>query len=349
MKIKLVMGELIAIEAEEMHFQYFGEFFKFINRFSQLDVSVDRSGKIRTSVAAKLFICLCWLINLPFRFLRVSGKRRVIYWKDQKITLSRGKISHEKNGNVIFRSKFSGNCPLEVDFDDSAGIVYFGEYVTKQKVAAVSVWSYELERTRLEEVVQISGVRHVHFVKIQPETKTLVLGTGDNDEESKLICVSLEKRKMRTIAEGSQLYRAVSIAFGEGGFTYGTDDPNGENFLLQCNNFQRPEIISSLKENGIDAPVYFSAQTSIGFLFSTAFENSNHLISGSKAVGVYHAEKNGKIQPLVVLKKDLISTNFGQYAFARFVAPSKQQVAISCHSVYLAGCTLLFDFGEYSR
>ena len=85
---------------------------------------------------------------------------------------------------------------LEVDFDVSAGIVYFGEYVTKQKkVAAVSVWSYELERTELVEVVQISGVRHVHFVKIQPETKTLVLGTRDKDEESKLICVSLEKEK----------------------------------------------------------------------------------------------------------------------------------------------------------
>ena len=43
---------------------------------------------------------------------------------------------------------------------------------------------------------------------------------------------------MRTIAEGSQLYRAVSIAFGEGGFTYGTDDPDGENFYYNVTTFK---------------------------------------------------------------------------------------------------------------
>ena len=69
-------------------------------------------------------------------------------------------------------------------------------------------------------------------------------------------------------------------------------------FYYNVTTFKDLEIISCLKENGIDAPVYFSVQTSIGFLFSTAFENSGHLISGSKAVGVYHAKQNGEIQPL---------------------------------------------------
>ena len=67
-----------------------------------------------------------------------------------------------KRMEMSFPGQIFWQLPLEVDFDVSAGIVYFGEYVTKQKVAAVSVWSYE-QTDRLVEVAQISGVRHVHL------------------------------------------------------------------------------------------------------------------------------------------------------------------------------------------
>ena len=166
---KVSHGELTAIKLKK--FPYFGSF-KY--RIALVSL-ISRYQKNPDSVAANCsYVCAG---SSTFLNLRVSGKACDLL-KNQKVTLSREKF-HMKRINVISGQNLA-IAPRNY-FDVSAGIVYFGE-CNQTKGTAVSVWSYELERTRW----RLPDKRRspCAFCENTPKRKRLFWVPGQ-DEESK--------------------------------------------------------------------------------------------------------------------------------------------------------------------
>lgn len=69
---------------------------------------------------------------------------------------------------------------------------------------------------------EAGSIRHIHFIQQDPCDGSLWLGTGDSDGESG-IWRSLDGEHWDCIGEGSQLWRAVGLAFVDDAVLWGTD------------------------------------------------------------------------------------------------------------------------------
>ena len=66
-------------------------------------------------------------------------------------------------------------------------------------------------------------VKHIHFVQWDPFAECLWLGTGDTNEESRLLTSVDDGQTWEPIGEGSQLWRTVGVVFTPEAVYWGTD------------------------------------------------------------------------------------------------------------------------------
>ena len=302
MKAQLILGEVVCLNGSRLEYQYFGSFFRLLNRLITISGYVNAEGNVRFPIWATALIQLCWILNLPFRLLRISGRRHKVFFDRHHVLIGRGYLKHYFEERLVNKIQFKGSTPLQID--KSRGRIFFGEYETSSQNNEVSVWSYDCSKRELQRLACLNTVRHIHSVLVFDDKEGLLVATGDSNEQCKLLWVPLSSSENKLIAEGSQVFRAVGTArFGDG-FVYGTDDPSGPNFILQAGGVELPNISVKLASVGINSPIYYCQKYKDEVFFSSAVENHSHRINQKVVSTVFKWSSNPSIQVLVNLKKD---------------------------------------------
>ncbi|MHA1705032.1 MAG: WD40/YVTN/BNR-like repeat-containing protein [Promethearchaeota archaeon] len=125
-------------------------------------------------------------------------------------------------------------------------------------------------------VNSFKGIRHIHCVQYDPYEKLLWLGTGDRDEESKIMFSEDEGESWISIGSGSQMFRTISLLFTENYVYWGTDTPARQSYIYRYR--RKDGKIEQLAP--VSGPVYYSTLLSNGIMFfSTGAEGRSEGIS----------------------------------------------------------------------
>ncbi|MBT8339283.1 MAG: hypothetical protein HKP58_06110 [Desulfatitalea sp.] len=106
------------------------------------------------------------------------------------------------------------------------GAVLISEYAQNlQRILPVSLYRSVDGGLSFERIFEFASgdVRHIHFVQWDPYEACLWMGTGDSDSESRLYRSGDNGENWELIGGGSQLWRAVGVAFRPEALYWGTD------------------------------------------------------------------------------------------------------------------------------
>lgn len=198
------------------------------------------------------------------------------------------------------------------------GIVYvkkrliFGDYWRNTDRETVNVYSVDpLEREK-EIIIQLKNTRHIHFIqKDGHDENSLIIGTGDNDIECGLYHYNLSKKKLSIIGKGSQQWRTLGIIQKNDHFFWGSDYPDGQNFIYKYNR-KNKEL---KKMYPIEGPAYYSAMTiNQTLLIGTAIEDRKK----HKAC-IYVSNDGENWHLLLEFQKDMWHSKYFGYGTIEFI------------------------------
>lgn len=192
-------------------------------------------------------------------------------------------------GNILFRSNDSGNnwkmvrqlpsssgsmgilpCAFSIHGDS----IYVGEYPLNS-TNRPRVLTTPIDGSTWETIATLDA-RHIHSVQVDPFTDNLWVTTGDADDESRIAILS--DGKLNVVGGGSQLWRAVEIAFTPSMVLWGTDSPfSSSNHIV---GIRRNELGNRKPETTVlhelQSPIYYAETLDINgtlyVFFSTAVE-----------------------------------------------------------------------------
>ena len=157
-----------------------------------------------------------------------------------------------------------GSRPLRQGISCLNGFFYYGDYWGNPEKKAVNLYRVNLSNYKKEVFFKFNHIRHIHFV--QKDTRinnALLVGTGDSNSESGIYRLDLNNRKLKTIVEGSQQCRAVSVLQENKYLIWGTDAPDEQNYIFRFNR----ETNDLQKTREIDGPAYYSTKTKNGDIY----------------------------------------------------------------------------------
>ena len=138
-------------------------------------------------------------------------------WKLELATGRRRLVERIRHGN---KPGFNGLvvCP--------DGRVFYGEYsLNPGRDLALGVYRSEAAADSFRQVYEFpaGSVRHIHFIQWDPFAACLWMGTGDRNEESRLLTSTDGGSTWESVGEGTQLWRAVGVVFTPEAVYWGTD------------------------------------------------------------------------------------------------------------------------------
>ncbi len=275
---------------------------------------------------------------------RVTRKYRVGSWKQRLLSCNR--ISRQllreglhhllplKNGDIFVTAKkraytvgadgkvkgvfegYVGNKPGHQGVCVTPdGTIFFGEYsVNLDHKKETKLYRSVDNGISFEAVLTFpKTVRHIHFVKYDPFEKCLWLGTGDLDEECRLMRSDDNGDSWQTIGEGNQDWRAIGVCFEEKYLIWGTDAgsvPDQNHLVRMDRKTRKLEILADL-----EGPCHGCASFADGRVFlSTGVEggeNEKDRYARLKEV------KGEEVVERVKKKKDILPL-LVQYGVMRF-------------------------------
>jgi hypothetical protein len=219
------------------------------------------------------------MVPLPDGKLLVVVRKRVILLDPQT-----GK------SQLVFRFP-RGNKPAHRGVcatDD--GCVFMGEYVMNMDRSQPIELYRSTDCGRTFESIRTfppGDVRHIHFVQWDPVERLLWMGTGDADQECRLYKSPDRGGTWRLIGGGSQLWRAVGVAFRAEALYWGTDAGSDAgthpNYIVRFD--RNTETLQTLCE--IQGPCHGSATLKDGtIVVSTGVEGGTNEQDGSSHLWV---------------------------------------------------------------
>ncbi|MCF8009192.1 MAG: hypothetical protein K9K32_05455 [Halanaerobiales bacterium] len=190
--------------------------------------------------------------------------------------------------------------------------LYYGDYWGNKYRIPVFIYKVNLEKFEKELFFVFKKIRHIHFVqhdKYNPGY--LLVGTGDKDTECGIYKINIKNKKTKTIGEGSQQFRAVSIIQAKKYLFWGSDNPNGKNYIYIYDKTKRN--VRPVKE--IEGPAYYSTVDKNGYYYiATTIENRKK----HKAI-IYKSQDDGCTwQEFKKFKKDFWHCKYFGYGFIEF-------------------------------
>ncbi|MGO5275867.1 WD40/YVTN/BNR-like repeat-containing protein [Holdemanella porci] len=221
------------------------------------------------------------------------------------ITKRKKTLIIDKNGNVlnVFQG-YSGNKPFHQGICETPdGTIFFAEYTQNFKRECSSCLYRSIDGGfTFEPILTFTGnqVRHIHFVNFDKFQNKVWVGTGDDDNECKIMCTSDNGNTWKTIGEGSQKWRAIGLCFTENYILWGTDAGNVEdqNALYSMN-----RVTKEIKKIcDIEGPCHGCSQIHTDlFLFSTGVEGGKNEKDKYVRIKII---KNSNVQEIFKMKKD---------------------------------------------
>ena len=236
-------------------------------------------------------------VKLYDRYIIICIKKKILIYEDFKLV------------KII---KLRGSRVLRNGVSFINNYMFFGDYISNKDRENVYIYKVNLNTLELNVFFTFNNVRHVHFI-VQDKiyNDKLIVGTGDKDQESKILIIDVYNKEVEVLREGKQDYRAVSILQVDNYLIWGSDDPDDDNYIFRLDRFSKK--LEKLKK--IDGPAYYSAQDKKGYLYiaSTIEDRKRH-----KAI-IYISKDNGNSWEIYKkFKKDIWHTKYFGYGIVEF-------------------------------
>jgi hypothetical protein len=144
------------------------------------------------------------------------------------VTAKRRSYIVGEDGNIrsIF-SRYKGNKPAHQGICITPdGTILFGEYTVNLDHKNETKLYRSIDNGLTFECIftfSSNDIRHIHFIKWDNYDKCLWLGTGDADNECRLMCSIDNGGTWEVIGAGNQLWRAIGVCCTQDYLYWGTD------------------------------------------------------------------------------------------------------------------------------
>jgi hypothetical protein len=242
-------------------------------------------------------------------------------------------------------SSFIGNKPAHQGVCVTPeGTLFFGEYSVNldHKNTTTLYRSVDNGINFVPVLVFPKNIRHIHFVKYDPYSHGIWLGTGDADHECNLMLSKDNGDTWEVIGGGSQDWRAIGVCIIEDSLIWGTDAgsvPDINHIVKMDRKTKQLELLSN-----VEGPCHGCAKYPNGkILISTGVEGGENeqdrfsrlkMIKNDEVIEVFKREKD--ILPLII-----------QYGVIRLPLGSENSRKVIFTSMGLKGGGEVVVLGEY--
>jgi len=247
------------------------------------------------------------LPDLLKRLFRI-GVFNVLQNDDLQIIVLKKKILLLTNNGLFHRIKINrGSRPLKYGLSILNGKLYYGDYWKNPHRVPAYIYEVDLNSFKKTIFYTFESVRHIHFIQVDKyQDNCLLIGTGDSNSESGIYRLNIETKMLEVLGHGAQKYRAVSIVQTREKLFYGSDNPDGENYIYAYK--KASGIANALRK--IEGPAYYSAvDIKNRFYIATTIEDRKR----HRAI-IYRSEDGGDSwQKYREFQKDIWPTKYFGY------------------------------------
>lgn len=222
--------------------------------------------------------------------------------------------------------------------------IIYGEYIWNQNMDAVSIYKYDLRTWKEVYSFPANSIKHIHNVFYDCFENCYIIVTGDDDHESAIWKADVEFKNVEKIVGDSQKYRACVVYPTEKGLFYATDTPLEQNwlyFLDKNNNLHEvhkmpgPCIYGRVFRDALYLATSVEGDPTLG---GWKYRLSNKLGRGvyDRYVHIYRCNKDGVVEHIAKLKKDIFPMWLFQFGNAQF-PPADDGLYISTQSTVEKG------------
>lgn len=195
-------------------------------------LAVDQRG--RSVEVGRQNVPSAWRLLATWRLTRQAfrlGIHNVLPLADGSlVAVGKGVLLRKGPGASEFQVTHRLRCGNKPAFRgvcvDPQGRVFHGEYaLNRERALPIALWRSDDGGCNYIKVFEFAAgrVRHIHFVQWDAFAGCLWMGTGDRDEECLLMRSFDAGEHWETVGGGSQLWRAVGLAFLPQAILWGTD------------------------------------------------------------------------------------------------------------------------------
>lgn len=203
-------------------------------------------------------------LSLIRRMLR-SDIHNAIMCKDTLIVVVRGKLLFYRSGKPVGQLLIiRGKRPLRDGIVCFGNDLFYGDYWMNPQRDKANIYRVDLLTLKQEIFFSFDRVQHIHFVqKDHLFVESLLIGTGDRNNECGIYRLDTRSGEIETLLEGSQKYRLVSVIQVKEYLIWGTDAPNEDNYIYRFD--RKNKVLKRLQKIG--GPAYYSALTKKGYMY----------------------------------------------------------------------------------
>jgi hypothetical protein len=147
---------------------------------------------------------------------------------------------------------------------------YFGEYIPNffRKKDVNIFRTQDGENWEIIYSFPKNSIKHIHLMQFDPFSQKIWFSSGDTDSECLLGYANYDFSEVNVIGQNHQNWRCLELLFTPEKIYWGTDDPDGQNWLIS---FDRNSH-SIQKIARFNGPIYNLKRFSAGYLLVTATE-----------------------------------------------------------------------------
>ena len=183
-------------------------------------------------------------------------------------------------GSSTYRCVFrisKGSRPLNL-CQDADGKIYWGEYfLNLRRSEPVHIFCSNNGGERWDKIYTFpkGAICHVHRIIYDPYDNAILVCTGDRNHEVSIFKTTDGFRTLKPLVQGNQMYRTTSIIPLKECILYGTDNPNGINYVMALD--RRSGKVDKIQE--LPGPVLYGCRVGEYTVFSTMQEKRNHKVT----------------------------------------------------------------------
>jgi hypothetical protein len=146
---------------------------------------------------------------------------------------------------------------------------YFGEYIPNLKKNEVNIFrTNDGENWELIYSFPKKTIRHIHLLQFDPFSQKIWFSTGDADSECLLGYANDNFSDVEVVGNNHQDWRCLELLFTPEKIYWGTDNPNGQNWLISLDR----DTHTLRKIARFNGPIYNLKHITAGYLIVTATE-----------------------------------------------------------------------------
>jgi len=170
-----------------------------------------------------------------------------------------------------------GSRPLNLCHGKN-GEIYWGEYfLNLRRSQPVRIFASKDKGRNWEAIYTFpkGKICHVHRIVYDPIGDAILVCTGDRDHEVAILKTTDGFQTLETIVQGDQCYRTTSLIPMRDSILYGTDNPNGDNYVMAIT--RQNSSVERIQE--LPGPVLYGCRVGEVAVFGTMVEKKDHEVT----------------------------------------------------------------------